>query len=142
MATILDTLITDRTLEDVQAGNEKGIYRAEDLNRVERAIVFVAQLLEEAGFRVAVDAKVNWTMIDVPTTGQTERILENLRMIRSAIPLSDETPKVPEDMVLMTYEEANDIEKILLDVGSAANKISSTYRHCGVPICGLEDLIR
>ena len=45
---IMDTLITDRTQADVDAGNAKGSYNAEDLNRVGSAMNYVADRLRAA----------------------------------------------------------------------------------------------
>ena len=44
------TLITDRTRADVDAGNEKGTYKASDLNRVGSAMNYVATRLREQGY--------------------------------------------------------------------------------------------
>ena len=40
-------LITDRTLSDVLLGNSKGIYSYTDLNRVEQAVLLLAQMAEK-----------------------------------------------------------------------------------------------
>lgn len=52
MEKLRDFLVTDRTAEDVAAGNGKGTYHAEDLNRVLRACAWLAGRLEERGYRV------------------------------------------------------------------------------------------
>lgn len=171
MADILDTLVTDRTLEDVERAyylenlwgqrpngdiywtgtqaeyNEwkndpRGEYRLETLNRVESAVEFVADLLYEAGSSVTVQTKTDWEEIDPPAFDKMSRYLSNLHKIRDALPLPMSIPEVPEDMDELTHDEANDIEKILFEVGKQAKKIALTRRHCGAPTCGLEDLVR
>lgn len=139
MATILDTLITDRTLEDVLVGNEKGNYSVKDINRVEDAIEYVASLLEQVGYPVKTYVKDRpWKMIDVPTEGDSKRIIESVGNIRKSIPVPEETPEAPEDMVLLTHEEANDIEKILLNIGRRGEALSATYLHCNEANCGYD----
>jgi len=139
MSAILDTLVTDRTQEDVLSGNEKGIYGIKDLNRVESAVEYVASLLEQAGYPVTTyPPKSVWKMIDVPTMGEMKRYLTNISNIRKALPVPEGIPEVPEDMVLLTYEEANAIETILFSVGERGEALSAMYLHCNEANCGYD----
>lgn len=139
MSTILDTLVTDRTLNDVLAGNDKGVYHVADLNRVESAINYVAALLSQVGHPVnTYSIGPVWETIDVPKVGDSKRIIQSVKNIREAIPLPEDTPDVPGDMVLMNYEEANAIEKILLNAGKRSEALSAMYLHCNEANCGYD----
>lgn len=84
----------------------KGAYNYSDLNRVERA---VAEISELGGLGLV--TKTNWTMWDVPTVADMNRYLSNMRVLRSRYS-SDIT--LPDSMEKLTYETANNIEKIIL----------------------------
>ena len=53
-------LVTDRTEADVLLGNSKGIYQAEDLNRVGQAVEELAALLPQLDLQAAVAPKTDW----------------------------------------------------------------------------------
>lgn len=140
------TLITDRTAEDVRRANLltnkgssmtaqeyaeyisgiKGSYNAEDLNRVESAVEYVLERLKLAGFNKPLEIRTNWKFTDFPTEAEMRRYLNNVRYIRTCLPRT-EAPNAPEDMVFFTFEEANDIEKILLAVDKAITNISLAW---------------
>lgn len=131
------TLITDRTAADVeyalaQALNPdrnntewlkglKGTYNATDLNRVEKAVEYVASRLEIAGWRRKPVVKIDWSFSDFPTVSEMQRYLDNIRLLRSALPVG--LPAVPADMNGFTYIEANAIEQILLLLDAAVTNI-------------------
>lgn len=131
------TLITDRTAADVefalaQALNPdrnntewlkglKGTYNATDLNRVEKAVEYVANRLEIAGWRRKPAVKIDWSFSDFPTVSEMQRYLDNIRLLRAALP--EGMPAVPADMNGFTYIEANTIEQILLMLDAAVTNI-------------------
>jgi hypothetical protein len=84
----------------------KGAYNYSDLNRVERA---VAEISDLAGLGLV--AKTDWRMWDVPTVADMNRYLGNVKVLRSRYS-SDIT--LPDSMEKLTYETANNIEKIIL----------------------------
>ena len=84
----------------------KGAYNYSDLNRVERA---VAEISDIAGLGLV--TKTNWTMWDVPTDSDMKRFLDNVKALRSRYSISF---SVPNSMANLTYETANNIEKIIL----------------------------
>lgn len=141
-------LITDRTQADVdyavrlsQKGwsgmtaeekadwesNLKGTYNASDLNRVGNAVTYVAGRLTEAGYFVPVSPKIDWTDSDIPKESDMQTYLEDVEILRSALTVLPETPEVPEDMEGLTYEEANDIERIFLAVDDLITKMINSY---------------
>lgn len=133
-------LITDRTLEDVLEARRirqkytdgtpltdserqsflaglKGTYNTSDINRVNEAVRYVADVLRENGYKISVVDDVEWTNQGLFTQADWERYLDNVRAIREVLPLQDDTPKVPSTLFERNgYRRANDIEQILVDV--------------------------
>lgn len=90
----------------------KGAYNYSDLNRVELA---VAELSDILGLGLV--TKTNWTMWDIPTSSDMGRYLSNIKAIRDYYSIENE---IPSSMNNLTYEGANNIEKILLAAYSSA----------------------
>lgn len=134
-------LITDRTAEDVQRVKElaskglrmseeemagwlsglKGAYNFIDLNRVEDAVEYVASRLQTVGWFVYPVTKKDWTVSSFPTSEEMQRYLDNIRLLRSTLPVG--IPEVPSDTNNLTYVEANTIEQILLLLDAAVTNI-------------------
>lgn len=119
-------LITDRTATDVQEvitaiqtgtlpnnwlAGMKGAYNATDLNRVESAVLFVIERLKIAGWYLTVMSKTNWSFADFPSASEMRRYLDNVALLRSALPAS--MPAMPLDTDKFNFEEANTLEQIL-----------------------------
>lgn len=124
-------LITDRTAEDVQLGTKKGTYGATDLNRVGEAIIHVADRLKAAGNDIEVSPKTDWTREDIPTPDQMVYYLEQIQKVRDVLAVHQTAPTVPADMVNLTHTEANDIEKILVDVDQLITNMMAAYYYSG-----------
>lgn len=90
----------------------KGAYNYSDLNRVERAV-------EEISERLGLGLTTNtyWAMWDIPTESDMARYINNVRKIATAI---GSTIVLPDSMNKLTYETANNIEKILLEAYGGA----------------------
>ena len=133
-------LIINRTLADVEKALEyqargfqnltesekaewlsglKGSYNYTDLNRVESAVKMVANAIN-----VQVVTKTDWNTEDIFTLSDMERYLGNIRVIGGK--------NVPESMVGMTYETANQIEQSLIDLLT----FTGTWHPCGEVYCG------
>ena len=128
---IMDTLITDRTQTDVDAGNAKGTYTAEDLNRVGAAMNYVADRLRSAGYDPHISPKTDWKETDYPTPQTMERYLGDLAELWGQFSVMQITPAVPKDMVNLTYQEATDIERILEDVDALLTTIMAGWFYSG-----------
>lgn len=87
----------------------KGGYNFSDLNRVELA---VSELSDTYGLGLI--TKTDWTANDIPSEQLMERYLSNIRMIRAVCPNPNSLPVLPTSMKGLTYEGANNIEKILV----------------------------
>lgn len=145
-------LITDRTQADVDRvrqlaqkgfGNMtadektewlsglKGAYNASDLNRVGAAVAYVAWRLTGYGYAVSVDPRQDWQVTDIPTQESMTAYLADVAALRAALTVAADTPEVPEDMERLTWKEANDIEKILVDVDELLTRMAAAWFYSG-----------
>lgn len=145
-------LITDRTQADVDRYTElkmkrlsgmtadekaewetqlKGAYNYTDMNRVESAVEYVANRLTEAGYIIIPVIKKNWAKTDKPTLADFNRYLKNVSDIRSALATYETTPDAPTTERKLSFQMANDIEKILTDVDDLISKMMSAYFYSG-----------
>lgn len=144
---VIDTLVTDRTEADASRYSElrdkgwaamttaeraewvagmKGAYNASDLNRIASAMAYLSQRFASAGYSVPVSSPTDWANGDIPTKGDMDTYLDDLRRIRAALAVMDTTPSAPGSMDYLTWAKANDIEKILVDVDDLLTKIAGT----------------
>lgn len=153
------TLVTDRTQADVDrvkaiakkiekgtaseselaewnAAALKGSYNASDLNRVGAAMQYLADRLDEFGYAVSIDPKLDWTSSDWPTPETMGTYLADLAELRSKFAMMQTTPTVPENMEKLTYTEANNIEKILVDIDFLLAKSAQAWFYSGEVFSG------
>lgn len=95
--------------EIIPNNTTKGAYNYSDLNRVERA---AAELSDLYGLKL--ETKTDWGMWDVPRQADMARYLTNIRIIRQACINPNNVSSAPESMSELNYNDANNIEKILL----------------------------
>lgn len=106
-------------------------YNATDLNRVGRAVAYLADLLGEYGYRVQVAPRTDWTISDFPTVGEMERYLGNIRTLMDAYCVMPATPPLPESMEKLGYKGANAIEQILVDMHILILNMTAAWVYCG-----------
>ena len=111
MSTILNTLIFDRTVDDLINDTDKAYIAYTDLNRVEEACKHLANL-----FGVSINTKV-WNIEDFRTESEMNRLLENIKKVREVYYTKISTPQTPARITYDNIYQANDIEKILKDLG-------------------------
>lgn len=111
MSTVLDTLIMDRTADDLVNDTDKAYIAYTDLNRVEEACALLAECLG-----VAIQTKV-WKMEDFRTSTEMDRVLANIKKLRAAYFVRGNTPANPAKITYSSIYQANDIEQILHDLG-------------------------
>ena len=141
---IIDTLITDRTAQDVALGTAKGHYNATDLNRVGEATRYIADRLNGYGYAVSVTGRSDWTVTDIPRQGDMDTYLGDIRALREAIAVMESTPEVPARIGAsapgakdgVNWARANDIEKILEDLDLLINNMAAAWFYCGEIFCG------
>lgn len=148
-------LITDRTQADVDRGlylaglwvggtftgtddelaewnsDLKGFYNASDLNRVGSAMNYVANRFTESGYHPVISLKIDWTESDIPREADMAHYLADLTTLRGILAVMPTTPEVPDDMDGLTYQEANNIEQILLDIDRLLINIFATWVYSG-----------
>lgn len=168
---MINSLITDRTADDAQralnlsklqwsemsdaqkadwSGNLKGAYNAEDLNRVEIAVAYLADTLRllrlelqdyakslDVGWDVffagnydpedlMLETKTNWSKEDAPTAEAMERYLANVVTLRNA--LNYATDRLPSSMRNLTWQGANAIERALKGLDAAIKEFRATAK--------------
>ena len=118
----LESLITDRTSQDVSTRTEKGFYNVSDIQRINSYIEYLSGVLD-----------LNLTVTDVSlgqalTRAQMDAILNNISAIRAAWYVASDTPQTP-IAVNWDYVKANNIEKILkaLDEFYQSTQIDKLY---------------
>ena len=72
-----------------------------------------------------------WAREDIPRPEDTEKYLDIVLAIRNAFPTIPGLPEVPPDMERFTYQEANDIERILALIGWAVDAIPQSRIYSG-----------
>jgi len=120
---IIDTLITNRTTT--------GYYSIDDLNRVGNAMYYIAERLRACGWDIKVSPRTDWILTDRGTPAAAKRYLTNLRKIWTALALFSTTPAVPSGAAPFNAQEANNIEKILIDVEDMVGRTMSGYLYSG-----------
>lgn len=113
------------------ASDLKGAYNASDLNRVGAAVAYVAGWLNVYGYAVTVTAKQDWTGSDIPTAGQMAAYLRDVAALRGAIAVMASTPPTPDSANNLTWQEANNIEQILLDVDELLTRMAAAWFYSG-----------
>lgn len=125
-------LITDRTQEDVNLvltlrqlgsmteeeralwdGDLKGAYNAGDLNRVGAAMQYLKERFTQQGYLCRISPVIDWATSDIPSPADAAAYLGNVSTLRGMFALPAGTPSVPADMEKFSYQEANNIERIL-----------------------------
>lgn len=123
--------VSESELEEYNKASAKGSYNYTDLNRVGRAVAYLASRMTALGCNVSVTTKVDWKENDWITPSSAERYLADLEKIRSVFTQLSTTPSVPADMEKFTVEEANEIEKMLSDTEKLIQSLSGVFRHSG-----------
>jgi hypothetical protein len=106
-------------------GGMKGAYNVTDLNRVGTALNYVRDRILVAGYSVSFSAKTDWTASDVPTLAQFQYYIDCVRQVRGAVSRFHNTPPVPAYSGALDYLEANNIEKILIDIDTILNNLAA-----------------
>lgn len=154
-------LVVDRTSEDVDRWKDlrakgwgkmteeeraewdgaqmKGAYNPPyDMNRVGEALNYLRDRLAEAHYfaQSIFNAKTDWTSADIPTASDLTAYLGYVDTIRGALAVFPTTPQTPENTGGLDYQEANNIEKILLDVDKLILNMLAARYFCNELYCG------
>lgn len=150
-------MVTDRTQEDLDhllsmlengnsanklqlLSNARGSYDYTDLNRVTAAMGHLNALLTEAGYQIEYvpvypdEGRTEWNAHDTLNKSAAAGYLKNVDKLRNTIPAS--VPATPSDMNKLHYEEANDIEKILVGIDTVHHYLEVSQLYAGEIYCG------
>lgn len=137
---VIDTLITDRTAEDVTAllallsagtnppEDHKGSYNASDLNRVGEAVAYLQDRLRLVGITASGTVKTDWTTADIPTQGQMEAYLAAVAAIRERVRAYRPGANLPASMQKLDFNGSNQIESLLSAAEDVVTKVILSYR--------------
>lgn len=115
----------------------KGMYTHRDLNRVENAVKAILSRFQEAGYKTpSLLIKTDWTYTDELRDTDMERYYSNIAAVRNLTTVFKDTPVAPSIGERLTYQRANDIEKILSDVNNAISNITQAWHYAGEIISG------
>lgn len=114
----------------------KGAYNYTDLNRVGDAINYLANLLNSYAYYNNIKAKNDWKIGDKPNHEQMEKYLNDLKQLKETFFVFQSSPQIPNDMVSLTYEEANNIEKLIYDIDFILKNMEQNFIHSGVANAG------
>lgn len=143
----------------------KGTYNASDVNRVESAVAYLQDAVNGLPLKlidymnaigvapdvlfqvpyeypISLETYTNWQRAEDDFRLAIDRYLGNIKFLRGVLELPDGTPDVPIDIEQMTYQEANNIETILLAVNTALialeelkksliDLVPPSWRRCG-----------
>lgn len=168
MSQILDSLITDRSYADIQEARTliaamqdgtfttanvtafqaglRGCWNGKDMDRLERAIKYIVDILVSAGYTAAEDMKTltNWeSRVNAGTsagnlvwTDATDwaRVLQNMQIIKDC--LGDKLlDSPPERLTILDYKTANALEQFLLEAGKEAmTEASPVWPYAGTGV--------
>ena len=129
----MEELIFDRTQKDITDKTKKSYYNFDDLNRIEQWCEHVAKLLNSYAYFVDIKIKKDWTMLDFPRQSEMERIRQNINRLKEAY---YSFTQIPANLEKMTWQKANDIEKILFEIDTLLNNMISQFYYCGEVYAG------
>lgn len=72
-----------------------------------------------------------WTKEDIPLPAEMAEHLARVQAVRNVFPSLPGLPEVPPDMDRLNFEEANDIERLLLQVDRAITAIPQSRVYSG-----------
>lgn len=121
---VIDELIFDRTQSDITNDTDKAYIDYKDLNRVEEAVKYLSDILNENHYYNSVNVK-KWEIDDIRKQEDCERIKENYEILKNAYFYKFNVP----DFDWETIEEANDIEKILFDINVLIKNMYAVFRY-------------
>lgn len=135
---VIDTLIFDRTQNDVENKTKKGHYNSDDLNRVISAVNYLAGVFQGYGYAIPgfSQQSASWATGQAPTQSQMQIYLGNVQALNSLLAALPSTPALPQSMALLNYAEANNIEQVLIDLDGTLQRLAQSAVACGPATCG------
>lgn len=113
--------------------SHKGSYNYTDYNRVGKAVKELADHLTENGYSVSVTAKSDWTEADNLTAADRAAYLADLNALKD---IFFGTTPLPSEWSNITFEDANNAEKLLLEIAYNINCMQSSFVYSGESYAG------
>src|SRR5699024_8757403 len=96
---VIDTLIFDRTQNDVENKTKKGHYNSDDLNRVINAVNYLADIFYQFGYSPGVTPQTtDWTADKIPEDAQMRVYLSNVRLLMDTLEQVQFSAELPQSM--------------------------------------------
>lgn len=122
--------ITDRTASDVAMKNSKGMYLANDLNRVEEDCGYLAEQLNSYGYYVNIIIKTNWNRTDLIYKADLDRIRSNIQDLIDCYSKKAGSPNM-DFTTSFNWEDANSLEQNLANIDALLQRMVQGFRRCG-----------
>ena len=154
---IIDSMIYDRTQEDVTRraelaaiayeemtdaekaewdSNLKGAYNASDLNRVSEAAIWLWMRLQWHGNRGnPINVRTDWENADIPTQQEAEDYIGAVRNIFYALDLPAAVPSPPASADGLTFQGANNIERGFEMINDEVERLETGWFYTGDIFC-------
>ena len=135
----------DRTLADVEYAKQqleknindvdfKGCFNVIDMVRIENDAQYLADALNDLYYRNNITTQIAWSTSSTPNVTNIVRIIDNVNKLMSAYHKPNDVPTLP--TTLLTYEQANALEKNLYLIKQMLDNMIASFRECGSFNCG------
>lgn len=147
---VIDTLITDRTEDDVLEWERlrslgvvgmtseelakwnaglKGEYKASDFNRVSEAYNYLCEILKSIFIISSYDPlKTTWQKGDTPLSDDREEYIQKISTLKESVNADGDMPST---LDALTYEGANNIERVLQNVQKKIEELDASLIYAG-----------
>ncbi len=133
---VLDTLVTDRTADDVRLRNEKGTYNAADMNRVSAAVDLLRPVFREYGYSIGEAELRTWAENELLRLSEAEEFLSAVRALDGRFRYAEKMIELPVTMRMLTYTGANNIEKFLAAMPEVFERMRTAWYYADEIFCG------
>ncbi len=127
----MEDLIYDRKEADIVNDTAKGQYNYEDFNRIESWCKYLSDSFNVNGYTLSIITKTNWSVDSYVTYEDMERIRKNVETLKEAFFCYTQ---IPENLKRMTWQKANEIERILYELDYFIKCMENNFVYAGV--CG------
>ena len=125
--------MTSAELTSFVSTEHKGSYSYTDYNRVGAAVAELAGVLNDNGYSVSVTAKSDWTESDnLPATARAA-FLADLETLKTAF---YGTTALPDAWENITFEDANNAERLLIEIEWNIYCMLASFIYSGEAFCG------
>lgn len=129
--------LTDAEKAEFSAGL-KGTYNYTDFRRVEEAVSYLSNLLNQYGYRntVKLSAEETFTPEYIRTKEEIITYLDNIATLQKVYYNSNWIGKLPTIEEWLDYNGANTIEEILINIEEIIERMKQVFVYSGVAVAG------